>query len=180
MKKITPMGFLRKHIGNVLLFATGVCVLICLGYIFGRNPHLDLQQGVWQTAQKIHSYYRDRPGYWQLSTNTAKEDELIAQELLQYKEYDVQIGQGVDGENGLPSDLTFNIVLKHLNKSACINLSEMPLPKDIQLILQQISIINEEHHTEYSWGGDDALPIAKYATREICAPRDNTLIWTFQ
>lgn len=170
----------RPYLKNIVLILLVLLAFGCLSYVFIHNPHQDLQQGVWQTALKIRSYYRDQPGYWQLATNTAKEDGLIAQELLKYKEYDVQVGQGMNGENGLPSSLNFNITLKHLNKSACINLSEAKLNTDIQLILQKISIINEEREVEYFWGGDFALPIQKYATRDICAARENTLIWTFQ
>ncbi len=151
-----------------------------LGYIMKSNPHQNLQQGVMQSAKKIHDYYRDQPGYWQLSTNTAKEDGLIATELLQYTEYDVQVGQGLEGESGLPSDLSFNIVLKNLNKSACINLSEMPIDINSRLLLQQIQIINSAQQVVYTWGGNPALPIGKYWARHICEPRNNMIVWTFQ
>ena len=59
----------------------------------------------------------------------------------EHKEYDIQIGQGVNGDSGLPSDLSFDITIKNLNKSACISLSEMPLEKQDKLILMKITII---------------------------------------
>ncbi len=164
---------------SVLLFLALIVALVCLFYVFGHNPHKTLQEDILASATKIHSYYREKPGYWQLSTNTALEDGLIVDSLQQYKEYDVQIGQGLDGESGLPSDMSFNIVLKHLNKSACINLSELPINKDAQLILQKITIINDAKTAEFAWGSENPLPISRYTTRDICQPTENTLVWTF-
>lgn len=164
---------------GVLLAVALVVAMVCLFYVFHHNPHQTLQNDILISASKIHSYYREKPGYWQLSTNTALEDGLVAESLQQYKEYDVQIGQGLDGESSLPSDVNFNIVLKHLNKSACINLSELPINKDAQLILQKITIINSVKTVEFAWGGENPLPIAKYTTRDICQPTENTLVWTF-
>jgi hypothetical protein len=164
---------------SVLLFLALIVALVCLFYVFGHNPHKTLQEDIFASAGKIHSYYREKPGYWQLSTNTALEDGLIVDSLKQYKEYDVQIGQGLDGESGLPSDMSFNIVLKHLNKSACINLSELPINKDAQLILQKITIINDAKTAEFAWGSENPLPISRYTTRDICQPTENTLVWTF-
>lgn len=164
---------------SVLLFLALIMALVCLFYVFGHNPHKTLQEDIFASAGKIHSYYREKPGYWQLSTQTAREDKLIMKSLLKYKEYDIQVGQGLEGGNSLPSDLSFNIVLKHLNKSACINLSELPIEKNAQLILQKITIINEVSTTEFAWGEENRLPIAKYATRDICQPAENTLVWTF-
>ena len=164
---------------SVLLIVALLIAMFCLFYVFHHNPHQTLQNDILISASKIHSYYREKPGYWQLSTNTAFEDGLIADSLQQYKEYDVQIGQGLNGESGLPSDMSFNIVLKHLNKSACINLSELPVSKNAQLILQKITIINDAKTAEFEWGSENPLPITRYTTRDICQPAENTLVWTF-
>lgn len=165
---------------KTILSAVGFGLLISLVYILNHNPYYAIQKDILQSAAKIHNYYRDRPGYWQLSTNTAKEDGLVEKRLISHLEYDIQVGQGLEGENSLPSHLNFNIVLKHLNKSACINLSEMPIDEENRLILQQITIINARQNVEFTWGGTNALPIQKYTARQICEPSENTLVWTFQ
>ncbi len=177
--------FSREYIRNnaiqtavVAIFA--LAALVTLSYVLLHNPHQNLQRDVLATAERVHNFYREKPGYWQLSTGTAKEDKLLAGSLGKYKEYDVQIGQGLDGESSLPSHQSFNIVLKHLNKSACINLSELPLTDSAGLILQKITLINETEKIEFAWGAEHPLPIAKYSMRSLCQPRENTLVWTFQ
>ena len=95
------------------------------------------------------------------------------------QENGLDIGQGLDGAMSLPSDLSFNIVLKNLNKSACINLTELPASGENLLMLQKITIINENGKTEFFWGGENSLPIRKYAARKICLPTDNVIVWTF-
>ena len=156
-----------------------IVAAVGLFFLCTRNPYQDIQQNIMQSAAKIHSYYRDRPGYWQLSTNTAKEDGLLVQSLWQYAEYDIQVGHGTNGESSLPSDMSFNIVLHHLNKSACINLSEAAIDADTRLILRQITIINNKQKTEYSWGGNPSLPIKKYEARDNCDISENTVVWSF-
>ncbi|MBQ9035177.1 MAG: hypothetical protein IJ099_04360 [Alphaproteobacteria bacterium] len=165
---------------KIILILAILLAVIGLKTILPYNPHQNLQAAIMESAAKVHSYYRDRPGYWQLSTNTAKEDGLIAPELLRFAEYEVQIGQGLNGESSLPSDYSFNIVLKHLNKSACINLSEAEIDAEAKLILQQITLINLKQNITYTWGGNNLLPIAKYSMRKICDAAENTLVWNFQ
>ena len=101
-------------------------------------------------------------------------------DLLKYKEYDVQIGQGTNGDVSLPSDMSFNIAVKHLNKSACISLSEMTLRDEDKLTLMKISIVNAQNNIEFSWGGEPSLPVKKYSARNYCTTKDNIVSWTFQ
>lgn len=159
-----------------LLFA-----LIALCYVLMHNPYQSLHEHIFQTADKVRNFYRERPGYWKLSTQSAQEDKLISDELLNYKEFDLKIGIGSDGDMAMPSDTTFDIVLAHLNKSSCISLAEAKIDEQHKLGLQKITIINTNGTTEFSWGDDDyPLPIAKYSARNICQPAENTILWTFQ
>ena len=67
---------LNGTLGIIILI---VLVLCCIGLSFMllHNPHKDLQKSVFSTAKRIQTYYRDRPGYWKLSTETAKNDNLL-------------------------------------------------------------------------------------------------------
>ena len=161
------------------LFLFLLLTLVVLGYLLMYNPHKSLHNAVFKTAERIQSYYRDQPGFWKLSTQTAHDNKLDKPILKYRQEYDVQIGQGLDGSGSLPNDLNFNIVLKNLNKSACINLTENPATGEYLLMLQKITIVNENGETEFSWGGENSLPIKKYAARKICLPTKNTIVWTF-
>lgn len=174
---------LQKHKLNgiaglaILIVMLAACVWLSL--VLMKNPHKDLHDNIFKTANAVRTYYRDRPGYWKLSTESAAEDNLSAS-LSSYSDYDIQIGQGLDGTAGLPINVTFDITVKNLNKSACISLSEMKISKDNQLALQKITLINDKGELEFSWGGEHLLPIARYATREFCQPQNNAIMWTFQ
>lgn len=167
-------------IGGIALGVFLILALMLLSYVLFHNPHQTIHSQIFQTAENIRHYYRDRPSYWKLSTETAKEDNLIDKDLLRHKDFLLFIGQGENGDISMPNDISFDIVLKNLNKSACINLSELSVTKSEQLGLQRITIINDEGHTEFSWGDDNALPIKRYTTRNLCMPSNNTVIWTFQ
>lgn len=164
------------------VFVLAVLIASCVGlsFVLLHNPYKNLQQQIFKTADRVRNYYRDRPGYWKLSTESAKQDDLLRSDLLQYKEYDFQIGQGIDGTFSLPSNLTFDLSVKHLNKSACVSLSEMPLDSNAKLSLVKISIINQQNEVEFTWGGEHSLPIEKYSARNFCQPQENIIIWTFQ
>lgn len=171
---------LNGLLGGGILFILLICCFF-LWFSLLHNPHKELHDKIFTLAEQVHNYYRDRPGYWKLSTETAVQDGLLKDDMLNnYREYDIKIGQGTDGESGLPSDMSFNIAVKNLNKTACISLSEMNVPLNRQLLLMKISIINETGITEFSWGGEHTLPVAKYSARNLCQPLGNTLVWTFQ
>ena len=166
----------KTYIVNGLILCFVLIALIGLCYFLFHNPYKDLHSQILSTSERVRIYYRDQPGYWKLSTDFAKQNDLIKVDLAQYKNYDLAIGSGIDGDMIMPGEQSFNITLKHLNKSACIGLSEMPIDQNVQLGLQKITINN----TEFSWGEKNALPIGKYKTRDICQPTDNIIIWTFQ
>lgn len=157
-----------------------IFVTFFLSYILLRNPYKSIHEQIFSTADAVRSYYRDQPGYWKLSTESATTNNLINKELLKRKDFKLQIGQGVNGETGIPGSTTFDISLSNLNKSSCISLAELNISKNRQLALLKIAIINEENTTEFSWGGEHPLPITTQEPRQICQPTGNTILWTFQ
>ncbi len=176
LKNIRSQSFNGLIIALCLLLA-----VIALSYVLFHNPHKDLHSAIFKTADNIHNYYRDQPNYWKLSTETATAASLVDKKLLEQTKYDWKIGQGAQGDTSMPNDNSFDIALNKLNKSACINLSELSVSKKQQLSLQKITVINDAGNTEFSWGNEEhPLPIDRYATRRLCTPDGNTVIWTFQ
>ena len=175
LKRVHSVKLSGVALALFLLFA-----MIALSYVLFHNPHQDLHKQIFKTADNIRNYYRDQPSYWKLSTETAQNDNLITDELLKHKEFVLKIGQGPNGDVSMPNDSSFDIVLANLSKSACINLSEFSVDKSQQLGLQKITLINDESLTEFDWGGDNPLPIRRYATRNLCQPTGNAVIWTFR
>lgn len=157
-----------------------IAAVVVLSYVLLHNPYQDIHERVFSIAEKVNKYYREKPNYWKLSTETAIEDDLIGNIKEEYTEYDFSIGQGSEGEISLPNDSTFDIALKHLSKSACISLSEYPIAEEKRLSLIKITVINNEKTTVYSWGEEPKLPVKKYSARNICVAKENTIIWTFQ
>jgi hypothetical protein len=174
-------NFKKQNFNSIAIVFCLLFAIITLSYILFHNPHKDLHEAIFRTADTIRNYYRDHPSYWKLSTKTAQEDNLVDKYLQQHSEYIWHIGQGAKGETAMPNDNSFDIALNKLSKSACINLSELPVTKYNQLGLQKITVINDDGRTEFSWGNeDDPLPIKRYATRKVCSAAENTVIWTFQ
>ena len=178
------LNFRNKRINGVngIVAVLGLLLaIVVLGYVLLHNPHQKLHEAIFKTADNIRAYYRDQPNYWKLSTDLAKEAGLADEVLQKQSEYIWQIGEGANGETAMPNDGSFDIALKNLSKSACINLSELTISPSQQLGLQKITIKNDENSVEFMWGDEDhPLPILHYATRRICSPNGNTVIWTFQ
>lgn len=159
------------------LFCFGLgLAIIFLCYILMRNPYKDIHEQMLATADTVRSFYRDQPGYWKLSTESAQANGLIKIDTKKYNEFKFAIGDGVNGDMIMPGEMQFDITLKNLNKSACIGLGEMPIKADTQLGLQKITI----NDIEFSWGEEHSLPVSKYKTRDICRPNDNIIVWTFR
>ena len=175
LKRLKTNGY--YGVGVLIILVASVFVLT---YVLLHNPYKDLHVRVFEIAEKINKYYREKPNYWNLSTQSAEEDNLIGDIRKKYAEYDFSIGQGVDGATSMPSDVSFDIALKHLSKSACISLSEYPIPQEKRLSLIKITIINSDNTTEFSWGKEPRLPVGKYAARNSCVAKENAIIWTFQ
>ena len=171
----------NQSLNGIIIALCLLAAVISLSYVLFHNPHKDLHAAILKTADNIRSYYRDHPSYWKLSTETAAEASLIDRKLLEQAKSSWHIGQGVKGETSMPNDESFDIALNKLGKSACINLSELSISKKQQLGLQKITIINDAGNTEFTWGDEEhPLPIDRYATRRLCTPDGNTVIWTFQ
>ena len=62
-KNVQSAGFGGVALAVCLLFA-----LIALSYVLFHNPHQDLHNQIFKTAENIRNYYRDQPSYWKLST----------------------------------------------------------------------------------------------------------------
>ena len=165
-----------------IFIALALVGAICfLSYILMQNPYQFIHKDILKTADNIRSYYRDSPGYWKLDTNAAQNASLIAEELLQHPEFDLKIGQGANGELSMPYNITFDITISHLNKSACIGLSETKISEKHRIGLHKITILTPDKTTEFVWGDKEhGLPISKWETRHICQSTENKIIWTFQ
>lgn len=165
---------------GAIVVAGMIAAFALLTYFIFHDPYKDLHTRIFEIAGKVNNYYREKPNYWKLSTTSATEDNLLGDIREEYPQYDFTIGRGANGDTLLPSDVSFDIALKHLSKSACISLSEYEIDESQRLSLLKISIVTADKTTEFSWGEEPKLPVERYAARNICANAENTLIWSFQ
>ena len=63
--------FKDNALKSTVLVAFLLLAILCLFYIFHHNPHQALQNDIIASAGKIHNYYREKPGYWQLSCSSS-------------------------------------------------------------------------------------------------------------
>ena len=105
---IAPKKFVNDNLGGIAIGLAVAFALVILSYVLLHNPHKSLHNQIFTAADKIRNYYRDEPGYWKLSTESAKQNNLLSEELLSYGEYDLQVGEGVDGAMALPMNQTFD------------------------------------------------------------------------
>lgn len=169
------------NLGGVLIGLALFGVIYFLSYILMHNPYRSVHEAIMKTAENVRGYYRDSPGYWKLNTDAAVGASLAASELSDHGDFNINIGQGPDGDMSMPYNNTFDITVGNLNKSACISLSEIKISKENSLGLQKISIITDSGTTEFLWGdGEHKLPISKWETRHICQTSNNKIMWTFQ
>ena len=167
------------YYGISVIFCLALSFILLAYYLF-HDPYKDLHSQIFEIAHKVNNYYREKPNYWKLSTESAEQDNLLGTIRKDYAKYDFSIGKGAEGDVVLPNDVSFDIALKHLSKSACISLSEYKIEEKQRLSLLKIAIVTKDKTTEFSWGEDPKLPVEKYAARNVCGAAENTLIWTFQ
>jgi len=182
MKKIS-LDLSKLHSYNIsgsAIFVLLILAIIIISYLLFHNPYQSLHKQIFVTADKVRNYYRDNPDYWKLSTEIAKNENLISKELLQHEDYNIQVGQGENGTQGFPGNLSFDIALHNVGKSACISLLELPISTQQQLGLQKITVKNIQNTVEFSWGSEFSLPIKKHTVRNICTASENTILWNFQ
>ena len=137
-------------------------------------------------ADNIHTAYSNRPDYWGLSTEYLIENNILADDII-HNDYillnggiTVKIGSGVDATTIPPKSVTFDIVLSNLNKSQCIAYTEVDFSDQQLLLLDKISIVNDNGQFIFTWGAENSLPVKKYSSKAFCDSKNNTVIWSIK
>ncbi len=137
-------------------------------------------------ADEIRLSYADKPDYWGLSTDTIIKGNIVSKHfnkrdrLILSGGLNILVGSGIKAETIMPRMLTFDIIASDLTKAQCIAYVETSL-KDEQLVaLEQITINNNSGYHIFSWGGENPLPVQKYASKDLCDDGRNTIIWTLK
>jgi len=156
-------------------------ILLCLqrpaGEIIQTNKEL------LSTADKIRSFYRNRPDYWGLNTQEVIANKLYVgqienDKLINALGKEVVVGSDVEGTNIMPGQRSFVIShLKATNKE-CIELAAFRWQEEGKLGLISFSIQNDSGDYEFSWG-NKGLPLSRSRAKQYCK-EENNLLWTFE
>ena len=79
----------------------------------------------------------------------------------------------------MPGARSFDIVFADLDKKECEHLAEFQFTENQSLGILSITIINNGQQTEFSWGGENKLPITAENARRYCG-KQTSLLWTFE
>lgn len=166
----------------------GLLFLIIGGivWISRPNPKITLAaKEVMSVAEEIRKFYRNRPGYWGLNTESVLKNNLLPASFIQNGKTvnalgkNILIGQGAEGNLVMPGARSFDIVFADLDKKECEQLAEFQFTENQSLGLLSITIINNGQQTEFSWGGENKLPITAENARRYCG-KQTSLLWTFE
>lgn len=141
---------------------------------------------IFELSKEIRSYYADKPDYWGLSTKYLITGNVLSQRYIHGNKIildgglNVLVGSGEKAETVMPRVSTFDIVASGLNKAQCISYAESILSKEELVVVEQITIVNSSGTYLFSWGGENSLPVKKYASKDFCADTGNTLIWSIK
>ena len=166
----------------------GLLFLIIGGIVWVSrpNPKITLAaKEVMSVAEEIRKFYRNRPGYWGLNTESVLKNNLLPASFIQNGKTvnalgkNILIGQGAEGNLVMPGARSFDIVFADLDKKECEQLAEFQFTENQSLGLLSITIINNGQQTEFSWGGENKLPITAENARRYCG-KQTSLLWTFE
>ncbi len=177
-----------KHWGLILVVC-GVVIAFIIGSILLPAPSLKAKIAALQVimlADNTQNFYRVKPNFWGLDTNSALKNEIFPADMningvaLNALGKPTLIGNGENGDTIVPGVQGFDIVYKNLNRTQCVFLLSFPFSNEQTLALSQISLINGVNdNISFSWGGElSLLPKPEFA-KKYCA-KNNTIIWHFE
>lgn len=141
---------------------------------------------IFSISDNIRAYYADKPDYWGVSTQSLIDNKVIPSKFIKenkvilYGNMEILVGYGEKADVVMPLAQYFDIVMPNLNKAQCMSYAESPLLPEISLTVYSIRIINRLGDYLFEWGGMRSLPIAKYATKDLCIDGQNTIIWSIR
>jgi len=188
----------KSAISNVILFAKNnieliikislPILIIILGiYVCGsakRNTDKVISD-LFLISDEIRLHYSNKPDYWRLSTDSAIKEKILSpkyiknNKILLHGNKELFIGSGKNAGIILPRSLSFDLIIKKLNRSECILFLEANLSKENQVKLENITLSNSSGDYNFSWGSKSyLLPVKAYMGKKLCEETDNTIFWT--
>ena len=174
-------AFLIKITLPLLIIGFGYCSCAYSQHVIAQNVRM-----IFSLSEAIRQHYGDKPSYWGLNTDYVIKQNIAPQKMIKNDKLylnggmSVLVGAGAEGTTVMPMAQSFDIALPHLNKAQCMSYAENVLSDDENLALISVSIISESGAYTFEWGGENRLPIKKYATKQFCQDKENTIVWSLK
>lgn len=164
--------------------------LIALGFYACTSSQHTITRNIsdiFEISDEIRNRYAESPDYWGVSTQTVIKENYISPRFITDEKIilsggnEIFIGDGVHADAVMPRATSFDIILPKLNKAQCIAHTEAAISSENQVKLLRITVANASGNYQFEWGNERyGLPVNKYASKDICADSDNTLIWSIK
>ncbi|MBR2299783.1 MAG: hypothetical protein IJ870_04330 [Alphaproteobacteria bacterium] len=171
---------------NAFLGLIGVFVVafsILLLVLLSKKPsELSADSELKSISRNIRQHFQRDADYRGLNTAYALENNIVPKPLIRANKIfsalgaEILIGADLSGRPIAPFENTFGIIYKNLNAKKCETLISSEF--DAASGLVAITVSNEKS-SEFSYGGNPALPVSKKAAEETCSAK-NTVMFTFE
>lgn len=191
IKKLQMQELWKKivHLDKTIIILTIVIAVVLAVVIYlTTKPNKKLiaaANEVVSLSEEVRRYYHNRPDYWRLNTETVVREGIAPQGMIfdgKIKNAlgnDVLVGNGFDGAMIMPGTRSFDIIYKNLSKKDCIALAAYPYNEKQKLGLLSITIKNGEDVSNFTWGGENELPITVDNAKSRCGDGSD-ISWNFE
>ena len=145
----------------------------------------EAQQNMFALTENIRNFYKKRPDYWGLSTQSALKNGLIPQMMLKDSKIYSAVGQNIligsdeAGSVVMPGMRSFYIIYDGVSKKDCVDMVSYPISEQNKLGLLGVIIKNNKEEVVFQWGGKNSLPIKKDKATKICRNK-SIILWNFE
>lgn len=172
----------RKLSRKTLPFYIFITVIAILAIVFTfaqRDKSAEKNiKNIIDLSNSIRDSYKNKNDYWGLNTESVISQNIAAAVENLYNKK-VLTGQGFDGALSMPGERSFDIIYKDLNRLQCIRMLTVELQEKDTLGLIKISIKNAGGEADFSWSGENKLPINMKTAKTYCV-ESNDIMWTFE
>ena len=173
---------------TVIILTIAIAVILAVTIYLATKPNKKLiaaANEVVSLSEEVRRYYHNRPDYWRLNTETVIREGIAPQEMIfdgKIKSAlgnEVLAGSGFDGAMIMPGTRSFDVIYKNLSKKDCIALASYPYNEKQKLGLLSITIKNGENVSNFTWGGENKLPISADSAKSHCG-NGSDISWSFE
>ena len=174
-----------KWILVALITALLVCVVLLLTYSPDNKSALAMEE-ISEITSRIHNNFKQKNDYWGLNTKYVIDNSLASEKTIKNDKLisalgnEILVGSDETGGLAMPGAQSFNIIYKNISRKDCVVLATYNLDYAEKLGLLSVIIKNSHEEKEFSWGGDNELPISLLQAKNSCISSENIIIWTFK